>query len=112
MMKRFAIAPVVALLAAVCQAGEPVMLTQDARTVTLANGIVSARIDKAGGQVLSLSHKGVELLGRGRGYWSFAGSAGRGENISHFGTRRSFTVRTDPRLQRQTASGGVVPLRV
>ncbi len=102
MVKRLAIAPILVLLsAAACPAADPVTLVQDARTVTLANGIVSARIDKAGGHILSLSHKGMELLGPGRGYWSFAGSAWRGESVSRFGAGRSFAVRTDP-----AANGG------
>jgi rhamnogalacturonan endolyase len=51
----------------------PVTLTEDAQGYTLANGIVTARILKAGGSLLSLKYKGIETMdtsGRAGGYWS------------------------------------------
>ena len=97
MIKMSVIVPAIVFLAtAACPAAEPVTLVQDGRTMTLSNGVISARIDKDSGQVLSLTHGRLELLGLGRGYWSFAGSSGRGEAVARFGSRRSFTVRTDP----------------
>jgi len=97
MIKMSVIVPAIVVFAtAACPAAEPVTLVQDGRTMTLNNGVVSARIDKDSGQILSLAHGRLELLGPGRGYWSFAGVSGGGEAVTHFGARRSFAVRTDP----------------
>ena len=77
----------------------PVTVRQDAETFTLANGAVTARIDKRTGTVFSLVYQGVELLAAGRrggdgAYWS---SVGRGKA----GSRRSAAVLIDP-----AATGG------
>lgn len=77
-----------------------VTLSEDANSATLANGIVSARIEKKSGDILSLKYRGLELIGRGRGYWSFdAESEGR-EKPVHFGGRSEFRVRIDPASNR------------
>ena len=47
-----------------------VALSQDADTAILANGIVSATVKKANGNLLSLQFHGMELLSRGGGYWN------------------------------------------
>ena len=48
-------------------------MSEDADTATLANGIVSATVKKANGNLLSLRFRGVELLSRGGGYWNIYG---------------------------------------
>jgi rhamnogalacturonan endolyase len=72
----------------------PVRLTQTAEYFTLANGYVSAVIEKRSGRLESLKYNGVELLARGGrgsegGYWS---SVGR----SRPGAAHSGVVRIDP----------------
>lgn len=44
-------------------AGAPVTVTDDASAYTLANGIVTVRVDKRSGDLLSLKYKGMEMLG-------------------------------------------------
>ena len=51
-----------------------VILSQDAETATLANGILSATVKKTDGNLLSLQFHGLELLSRGGGYWNIYGS--------------------------------------
>lgn len=52
----------------------PVTVTEDAASYTLANGLVTAKIDKHSGDLLSLNYKGLETLdaasGHAGGYWS------------------------------------------
>jgi rhamnogalacturonan endolyase len=52
----------------------PVVVSEDTNTATLANGIVSATIKKANGNLLSLRFRGVELMSRGGGYWNIFGN--------------------------------------
>ena len=52
----------------------PVVVTEDADTATLANGIVSATVKKANGNLLSLRFRGLELVSRGGGYWNIYGN--------------------------------------
>jgi rhamnogalacturonan endolyase len=42
--------------------GPPVTVAEDASAYTLANGIVTARVDKKSGDLLSLRYKGTEIL--------------------------------------------------
>ncbi|RYD67637.1 MAG: hypothetical protein EOP84_30410, partial [Verrucomicrobiaceae bacterium] len=58
---------------------------------TLANGYLSARVEKKDGRVSSLRYGGVELMGPGGGYWS---QVGRG--IRQLGTIRSCAIRISP----------------
>src|ERR1017187_9772207 len=51
----------------------PVVITDSGGTVTLENGIVSAKINKANGNLLSLQYRGVEMLSHGGGYWNIYG---------------------------------------
>ena len=52
----------------------PVTVQENASSFTLANGIVTARVDKKSGDLLSLQYQGVETLnfnsGHSGGYWS------------------------------------------
>ncbi|MBI3876557.1 MAG: lyase [Verrucomicrobia bacterium] len=61
-------------------AAEPVILTENESGFTLANGIVTARVDKRSGDLVSLKYRDLELLAGGSGhpfgYWSH--SPGRG----------------------------------
>jgi len=52
----------------------PVVLSEDADTATLANGIVSATVNKADAKLLSLRIRGVEMMSRGHGYWNIYGN--------------------------------------
>jgi rhamnogalacturonan endolyase len=88
-------AAALALLALTCAArgAEPlVTLTETDTSFTLANGQVSARIDKRSG-TFTLKHKGLEVVGRG--YWSQVGRSAVG-SIANFGTKRSTLIRADP----------------
>src|SRR5579875_4096610 len=51
----------------------PVVITEDANTVTIDNGIVHATIKKANANLLSLRLHGLELLSQGQGYWNVYG---------------------------------------
>lgn len=70
------------LSAAAQQTGKPtdspVTVTEEAANFTLANGIVTARVSKRSGDLVSLRYKDLELLGAGSGhpygYWSHAAS--------------------------------------
>ncbi len=57
------------------RAAEPnaVVITQDAASVTLSNGIVSAIIDKTNANLRSLQYRGVDMLSRGGAYWNCYG---------------------------------------
>jgi rhamnogalacturonan endolyase len=58
------------------EATQPVALTEDAGSYTLDNGLVSAKVSKRSGDLLSLRYQGLELLAGGSGhsfgYWSHA----------------------------------------
>jgi rhamnogalacturonan endolyase len=75
-------------------AGTPVKLIEDEVSFTLANGYVTARVEKRSGVLSSLKYKGQELLGKASGvpygYWSFVG----GGSLS---ARREASVRVDPK---------------
>jgi rhamnogalacturonan endolyase len=66
-----------ALLAALCLAaradGAGVTLSEDAAAYTLANGALTARVNKRSGDLVSLQYKGLELMGHtsghAAGYW-------------------------------------------
>ena len=65
-----------------CGAGKPVTLTEDTASYTLANDLVTAKISKRSGDLVSLRYQGLELLvggsGHAYGYWSHApGAAAR-----------------------------------
>jgi rhamnogalacturonan endolyase len=51
----------------------PVTVREDQAGFLLANGLVSAWVEKSHGQLVSLKYHGQELLGHGGGYWTFAG---------------------------------------
>jgi rhamnogalacturonan endolyase len=62
--------------ACVTAAEKPVTLAEDANAYTLENGLVSARVSKRSGDLLTLRYQGLELLASGSGhsygYWSHA----------------------------------------
>jgi rhamnogalacturonan endolyase len=64
----------------------PVTVTEDASTYTLANGRVSAKVNKRTGDLISLVYSGVETIdarsGRPSGYWSHDASGGTGHATS------------------------------
>ena len=63
-------------------AAQPVTLTEDAASLTLANSHVTAHIEKRTGGLTSLRFQGVETLdaasGKAGGYWSFDGGGSLG----------------------------------
>jgi rhamnogalacturonan endolyase len=86
-------------------ADAPVTLTDDGGGYVLGNGIVSARVEKQTGDLVSLRYKDMELLGAGpgrsNGYWSLPGTT------LTFGSNHIATIRTDPKTndgQRATVS--------
>jgi hypothetical protein len=62
--------------------GQSVVLSEDAETARLGNGIVWATIKKANGNLLSLRYRGTEMLSRGGGYWNIYESKENGRLIS------------------------------
>jgi len=58
----------------------PVTVSEDANSFTLANGLVTARIEKRTGDLFSLKYEGKELMASGEGstggYWSSVGGRG------------------------------------
>jgi rhamnogalacturonan endolyase len=73
-----AIAGFVAVAHAAQIADAPVTLSEDATSFTLSNGVITAVIVKQNGDLGSLKHNGLELLGGGAGrsdgYWSLPGT--------------------------------------
>jgi rhamnogalacturonan endolyase len=75
-------------------AADAVTVTNDGETYTLANGILTAMVEKKSGAVLSVRYKGLDLLSRSKGsggYWSLPGTD------YSFGTNRSSSILLDPR---------------
>ena len=68
----------------------PVSVTDDGANFVLANGIVTAKIEKQSGSLTSLKYKGLELLGAGQGrsngYWSLPGTS------LDFGKKRTASI--------------------
>ena len=74
----------------------PVVVSEDATTASLNNGIVSARINKANGNLLSLQYHGVEMLSRGGGYWNIYGAIPGQANTQQKGTPSVFRISQNP----------------
>jgi rhamnogalacturonan endolyase len=68
----------------------PVQVFEDATSFTLANGILTARIARDSGSLVSLRRGGLELLTAGGGYWSTSGSGSRSSE------RGVATIRQNP----------------
>jgi rhamnogalacturonan endolyase len=88
---------VVALLASphayAADLAAPVTLTKTAAGFTLDNGIITVQIDAQSAAILSLTYKGIPMLGVGdreNGYWSMPGTK------LHFGPHPAVTVLDDP----------------
>ena len=82
-------------------------LVETGDSFTLANGFVTARIEKRTGNLVSLEYRGLELLGRGgRGYWS---QARRRESV---GAERDRRGAHRSREARRCARGGFIELRL
>jgi rhamnogalacturonan endolyase len=73
-----------------------VVVTENATTATLSNGIVSATINKANGNLLSLKHGGVESLSKGGGYWNLYGNIPGQAKTEQKPTPASFRISHDP----------------
>ncbi len=78
------------LIGFVAYGEESVILKETPASFTLANRLVSARVDKRTGNVISLKYRELDLLHHGRGYWSFAGGGSR------LGSGTASAVRIDP----------------
>jgi rhamnogalacturonan endolyase len=72
------------------EAAPPVTVREDALSFTLANDLLSARIEKRTGNLTALLYEGHDLLRGGRGYWSQVG------NGTRLGSKASAVVRLDP----------------
>src|SRR2546430_14395992 len=75
-------------------ATQQVTVSEDSENFTLNNGLVTSRIEKRTGTLVSLSYEGIEFLAQGErgangGYWS---SVGRGRP----GSGSAAIVRIDP----------------
>jgi rhamnogalacturonan endolyase len=82
----------------VCLANQDatVVLSEEADTATLANGVVSVTVKKANGNLLSLRLRGVELLSRGEGYWNIYGNIPGQKNTEAKPTPSVFRVSQNP----------------
>ena len=61
-------------------AGQPVTVVEDEANFTLTNGVITAKVSKRSGDLVSLRYKGLELLGasgHAGGYWSHTASGPR-----------------------------------
>jgi len=74
----------------------PVVVTEGATTATLANGIVSATVNKDSGKLVSLRYLGVEMLSRGGAYWNIYGGTPGLAKTEQKGTPSVFRVGQDP----------------
>ncbi len=74
----------------------PVVVSEDATTATLGNGVVLAKINKANGNLLSLQYHGVEMLSRGGGYWNIYGTIPGQANTQQKGTPSEFRISQNP----------------
>lgn len=72
-----------------------VSLSQDGATFKIANGHLSATIEKASGKITSVVLDGQELLGGGTGYWSMAATSA-GAQVRGFGLSQEQFVAVDP----------------
>ena len=78
--------------------GYPVVLSDNADTATLANGIVSATVKKANGNLVSLRFRGVEMMSRGQGYWNIYGKTpGEVKSTELKATPSAFRISHDPK---------------
>jgi rhamnogalacturonan endolyase len=53
--------------------GQPVVVSEDAGTATLSNGVIRATVNKLNGNLLSLKSGGLDLLSHGGAYWNCYG---------------------------------------
>ena len=90
------VAAFLAMAGAAFAADAPVTVTQDGNAFTLANGIVTARINKSTGDLMSLVYRGLETMGHGSGH-----PAGYWEQTPAKAAHLSATVTIDP-----AANGG------
>jgi len=74
----------------------PVVVSEDAETATLDNGIVAAKVRKANGNLLSLRFHGLELISRGGGYWNIYGATPGQANTQEKGTPATFRISQNP----------------
>ena len=75
---------------------QPVIISEDANTATLANGSVSAIIKKADGKILSLKHGDIEMMSRGGGYWNIYGDVSGQKSTELKGTPSVFRISQNP----------------
>ncbi|MEI7728497.1 MAG: polysaccharide lyase family protein [Verrucomicrobiota bacterium] len=81
----------------------PVVLSEDADTATLANGVVSATVKKENGNLLSLRYRDVEFLSHGGGYWNIYGNTLGQANTEKKSTPSVFRISQNP-----TQNGGAL----
>jgi rhamnogalacturonan endolyase len=74
----------------------PVVVSEDADTATLANGIVSATVKKASGNLLSLRFHDAELMSRGQGYWNIYGNVPGQKKTEQKATPSVFRISQNP----------------
>lgn len=86
-----------------------VTLMQDAETATLSNGLVTAKIKKSNGNMLSLTYEGMDMLSRGGGYWNIYGYTKGQANTQEKGIPTVFTITADP--SKNGGSMGEIALR-
>ena len=93
-------------------ADAPVTIKDDGTTYTLSNGILSARISRTTGNLMSLDYKGIETLdpnGRNSGYWSHSAAADQG--FAHNENAHFPALLTEPVRSRISAAAAALPKR-
>lgn len=85
----------------------PVKVLEDQTSFYLSNDIVSARISKRSGNIISIKYHGLDLLDQGRGYWSFVGNSYPKGPISGFAPLSESKLSIDPK-QNGGARGEIV----
>ncbi len=80
---------------------QSVVISDDTDTATLANGIISVKIKKSDGNLLSIRYHDTDMLSHGGGYWNVYGAVPGQKNTQTKGSPVVYTVSQDP-----TATGG------
>ena len=90
-------------------ADDPVTLTEDDNSYTLANGLVKAKVDKRSGRLLSLVYNDIETLNTG--YWSHSPSGNVTNSVTidpktNNGARAEVSVKSDSGGSQQGSGPG------
>ena len=77
-------------------AGAAVTVADDPDTVTLDNGILTVKVRKQNGDLISMRYRGLDMLSRGGAYWNVYGSKPGEKPTQNKGHPATYTVTKDP----------------